>query len=131
MKNRAAALAFCLAATATPAVASGGIACTGDGVEVDLSVGRLDVISVLRATVEIGDKVWSTDPEIVPGTPIAVGQAFEDESRLLVDFTDEAVNAIVGRLRVFFLTEGDGYAAGGVFSFKDEGVFVVDCSERG
>ena len=131
MKNRAAALAFCLAATAMPAVASGGIACTGDGVEVDLSVGRLDVISVLRATVEIGDKVWSTDPEIVPGTPIAVGQAFEDESRLLVDFTDEAVNAIVGRLRVFSLTEGDGYAAGGVFSFKDEGVFVVDCSERG
>ncbi|PSM19957.1 hypothetical protein [Nitratireductor sp. StC3] len=131
MKTGAAALALLAAATATPAVASGGIACTGDGVAVDLSVGRLAVISVLRATVRIGDTVWSTDPEIVPGTPIAVGQAFEDESRLLVDFTDEAVNAIVGRLRVFFLTEGDGYAAGGVVSFKDEGAFVVDCSERG
>ena len=65
----------------------------------------------------------------MPGKPITIGQGFEDDRQLVVDITDEAVNEIIGRLRVFKAEEGGSRAAGGVFSFKGHGAFAVDCSE--
>jgi hypothetical protein len=131
MKPAALALSLALAAIATPALATGEIACSGEGVSVDLLVGRLQVLSVVRAVVTIGDKTWSSSPDIMPGQPIAVGQAYEDERQLLVDFTDDNINEILARLRVFSLHEGESSVSGGVFSFKGEGAFIVDCSLRG
>jgi hypothetical protein len=131
MKPVAAAVFFALIASPAPAFATGAIECSGDRVSVDLVIGRLEVLSVVRAVVAIGDKNWSTQPDVVAGEPIATGQAFQDERQLLVDFTDHNVEEIVGRLRVYSLSEGEAFASGGVMSFKDEGAFVVDCSERG
>ncbi len=124
-------LAGLLAGATSPALATGEIVCSAEDVSVDLLVGRLDVLSVLRAVVTIGDDTWSTEPDVFPGTPITVGQAFEADGMLLVDLTDDAVNEVLGRLRAFSATEGDSSATGGVFTFKGEGAFVVDCSERG
>ncbi|MEX0406521.1 hypothetical protein ABGN05_12660 [Aquibium sp. LZ166] len=124
-------LAGLLAGATSPALATGEIVCSAEDVSVDLLVGRLDVLSVVRAVVTIGDETWSTEPDIVPGTPIAVGQAFEADGVLLVDLTDDAVNEVLSRLRAFSATEGDSSVTGGVFMFKDKGAFVVDCSERG
>lgn len=122
-----------LAFGAAPAHATGDISCSGatDKVSVDMLVGRLPVLSVLRAVIQIGEKTWSTDQSVSPGTPITVGQAFEDERHLLVDFTDGNVEEVVGKLRAFSLEEGENYVSGGVFSFKGEGAFLVDCSLRG
>lgn len=131
MKRQLAGLIFSLVATASPAFATGEIACEGDGVSVDLLVGRLQVLSVLRAVVTIGEKTWSSEPGVMPGTPIAIGQAFEDEGQLLVDFTDDNVEGVIGRLRAFSLEEGDDYVSAGVFAMKGAGAFVVDCSLRG
>ena len=116
-----------------PAHATGDISCSGttDNVSVDMLVGRLPVLSVLRAVIQIGEKTWSTDQNVSPGTPITVGEAFEDERHLRVDFTDGNVEEIVGKLRAFSLEEGENYVSGGVFSFKGEGAFLVDCSLRG
>jgi hypothetical protein len=61
--------------------------------------------------------------------PISVGQAYEDDRELLLDVTDDGVSEIIGRLRLVKLSEGDRNVMAGVFSFKGEGVFAVDCSE--
>ena len=118
-----------LACAVLPARATGELTCGGEGVSVDLLVGHMDVLSIARAVVTIGDKTWSTAPDLFPGTPITIGQAFEDDRMLVVDFTDADVNQIIGRLRAVKAAEGEVRAVGGVFSFKDHGAFVVDCSE--
>ncbi|MFI0845762.1 hypothetical protein [Mesorhizobium sp. IMUNJ 23232] len=119
-----------LLASAVPAMATGEISRgNGKGVGVDLLVGHVDVLSISRLVVTIGEKVWSSTPESWPGTPIAVGQAFEDDSQLVLDITDDAVSEVIGRLRVFKASEGETSVAGGVFSWKGEGAYVVDCSE--
>jgi hypothetical protein len=125
------AVAACLAAA--PAHATGDITCSGAGedVSIDMLVGRLQVLSILRAVIRIGEETWSTDQSYAQGTPITIGQGFEDDRHLVVDFTDAAVSETVGKLRAFALSEGDDYRSGGVFSLKDKGVFLVDCSLRG
>ena len=114
-----------------PASASGEILCEGDNVSVDLLVGRLPVLSVLRASIRIGEKVWSSDQTVTPGVPMAVGQQFEDEQHLRVDFTDVNIEEVIGRLRAFTLPEGDQVMTVGVLAVKGKGVFAVDCSLRG
>jgi len=127
MRRAIAASAFVLAAT--PAFATGEITCAGGGASVDLLVGHMDVLAISRAVITIGDKTWSSTPESYPGTPIGVGQGFEDDRMLAVDITDENVSEIIGRLRVVKAEEGEASVAGGVFTFKGHGAFVVDCSE--
>ena len=122
-------LAALLACVALPAQATGELTCSGEGVSIDLLVGHMDVLSIARAVITIGSENWSTDPGIMPGTPITVGQGFEDDRILVVDFTDENVNEVLGKLRVIKAEEGDSRVAGGVFTFKGKGAFVVDCSE--
>ncbi len=132
MRGALALLAGLLAGVATtPALATGEIVCTGENVTVDLLVGRLPVLNVLRAVVTIGDKTWSSQPDVMPGEAIAVGHAFEDDTRLLLDLTDDNISEVVGRLRAFTLEEGKDFVSGGVFSMKGEGAFLVDCSLRG
>ena len=115
---------------AAPAFATGEISCAnGDGAGIDLLVGRLDVLHVARAVITVGDKVWSSTPESWPGIPITVGQAFEDDTQLLVDITDEAVDEVIARLRAVKLADGDTTVTAGVLSVKGEGVWAVDCSE--
>lgn len=127
MQRAIAVSAFLLAAT--PAFATGEITCAGGGASVDFLVGHVPFLSIARAIVSVGDKDWSTQPDLMPGTPIAVAHSFEDSGQMLVDIADDGMNEVTIRLRVFKATEGDKQAAGGVLSIKGEGVFVVDCSE--
>lgn len=132
MKKAAAAIAMCLA-SAGPAAATGDIYCHNDEADVGVSllVSRSEALTILRSIVTIGEESWSSDPGVQEGQPIAVGQGFENDGRLLVDFVAEPAGAIIARLRAFSANEGDSYASGGVFSMKDKGAWVVDCSERG
>lgn len=127
-----AAVAAFLACAGT-AQASGSITChsADDNVVIDLLVGRAEAITILRTIITIGDKTWSSDPANAPGTPIIAAQAFEDSTRLLVDFGLEAAGPGVARLRAANLTEGPDFVSGGVFAFKDIGAWAVDCSVRG
>jgi hypothetical protein len=129
-KLAAAAFSVALIGMATPALATGEISCTnGKGGGVDLLVSHLDVLVVSRVTVNLGGKFWSSTTESMPGLPISLGQAFQDDKQLLVDIMDEGMGEVIGRLRVFYASEGEKRVAGGVFAFKGEGAFVVDCSE--
>ena len=110
-----------------PAHATGDISCSGEGVSVDMLVGRLPVLSILRATVTVGEESWSTDQSIMKGTPIAVGQAFEDDRIMLVDFMDDNLELVLGRLRVVNLED----VSAGAFAFEGKGSWIVDCSLRG
>ena len=127
--KRALLAAGLLASAAWPAQATGELTCAGEGVSIDLLVGHMDVLSIARAVITIGSENWSTAPDIMPGTQITVGQGFEDDRMLVVDFTDGNVAEVLGRLRVVKAEEGDSRVAGGVFTFKGKGAFVVDCSE--
>lgn len=127
--KRALLAAGLLASAAWPAQATGELTCAGEGVSIDLLVGHMDVLSIARAVITIGSESWSTTPDIMPGTAITVGQGFEDDRMLIVDFTDANVAEVLGKLRVVKAEEGDSRVAGGVFTFKGKGAFVVDCSE--
>ncbi len=132
MRGASAAVAFACALVSSPAFATSELSCgDGQGRSIDLLVGSLDVLSVSRVVVTVGDKTWSSTPENFPGTPIQVGQAFEDSSQLLLDITDDAVSEIVGRLRVVKLGEGDSRVTAGALSMKGEGVWAVECSDAG
>lgn len=124
-------VALAAAFTATPALATGDIVCEAEGASVSMLIGRLPVLTILRGVVDIGDKTWSTEPNAVPGLGLAIGQAFEDDRQLIVDFTDANIEEVVGRLRVFSLEEGEDFVSAGVFSMKGEGAYIVDCSLRG
>jgi hypothetical protein len=130
VKTAGAAVSLLIAGLATPAFATVEIVCgNGKDVSVDLLVGHAEVIYVDRILVDIGEKSWSSNPESMPGTPIGRGQAFEDDRQLLVDITSDETGEIVGRLRVFSAEEGEDIVSGGVFSFKGEGAWVVDCTD--
>ncbi len=127
MFRNLAAAAFMLALGTAPAHATGDISCTGEGVSVDMLVGRLEVLSILRAVVTVGDETWSTDQSYQKGTPIAVGQAFEDDRLMLVDFMDDNLERVLGRLRVVNLED----VSAGAFALEGKGSWIVDCSLRG
>ncbi len=110
-----------------PAHATGDISCSGEGVSVDMLVGRFQFIAILRAVVTVGDETWSTDQSYAKGTPIRVAQAFEDDRMLLVDFTDDNYEGVIARLRVVNLEE----ISAGAFAVDGKGSWIVDCSLRG
>lgn len=112
---------------ASPASATGDISCSGEGVSVDMLVGRFQFLSILRAVITVGNETWSTDQSYAKGTPIAVAQAFEDDRFMLVDFSDDNLESVIGRLRVVNLED---VSAGG-FAMQGKGSWIVDCSLRG
>ncbi len=62
-------------------------------------MGRLVVLAVLGAYVEIGDQQFSTGPERGEGTPFIVGQAFAEGDQMMIDFVDPNVEDILVRFR--------------------------------
>ena len=118
-----------VAALAAPAAATESIACASDdrAASIDLLVGLgLDVVSIARATVEAGGKSWATDA--TGAQKIAVGQAFEDAEKLIVDFTDEGLSKIVASLRLFKASEGEDFVEGGTLRVAGLGAWAVTCS---
>jgi hypothetical protein len=67
------------------------ICSSGDGgPEVSMLMGTLDVASIVSASIVHDGKTWATDGE--GAMKIIVGQAFESDAQLVVDFTDEALS---------------------------------------
>jgi|GEM_PF-45287 len=79
----------------TSASATGGIYCKavdGRSGEISLLIGRLPVLSIISAEVSAFGKMWSTEKNAE--NKIIVGQAFDNASSLLVDFTDDNIEQI-------------------------------------
>lgn len=79
-------------------------------------MGRLVVLSVLDANVRLGDARFSTGEHRGPGTPIIVGQAFAEDGKLMIDFTDPNIETILVRVR---LEEGDDHRFSGSVAAGD------------
>ncbi|PTE11931.1 hypothetical protein [Mesorhizobium helmanticense] len=118
------------AAAATPALATESIVCSAEGgaASIDVLLGHTAVIAVARVWLDAGGKTWTTDGQ--PGsTKIVVGQAFEDDQRMLIDLTDEAISSIVARLRLVKASEQSSTAMGGTLSVEGVGAWAVTCPE--
>lgn len=126
MRIIVAALVCCVAAS--PASATGSIACTSpdeDSVSVELTIGSLPVLAVVGAAITAGDERWSTDAQGVAA--ISVGQAFAEEDRLLIDFTDTNVERVVVEVRLFRAFEEDDAAMAGTLRIPGKGSWPLVC----
>ena len=128
MKLASACLATMLT-LASPAQATETVTCSADGdaASIDVLLGAMDVIAFVNATVTVDDRVWSTDRSGNGEVKITLGQAFEDDERMLIDLTNENVNAIVARLRLFKAAEQSDFAMGGTLTVAGVGAWAVTC----
>ena len=101
-------------ALATSVQASEGLMCSGEGATVEVALGRLVVVGVLGAHIEVGDAAWSTGPERGEGTPIATGQAFGDDDGIKIDFVDPNYEEILVKVRLTYTGNQDEPLAGTV-----------------
>lgn len=118
-----------VAASLAPAAATESIVCASEDktASIDVLVGLgLDVISIARVSVEARGKTWSTDAG--GEQKIVVGQAFEDQDKILLDVTDEGMAAVVASLRLFKASEGEDYVSGGTLRVTGVGAWAVACS---
>ncbi|UJW85994.1 hypothetical protein [Devosia sp. SL43] len=99
---------------ATGAQASEGLMCEGKGATVDVALGRLVIVGVLGAYVEVGGNSYSTGPERGEGIPIITGQAFGDDDGIKIDFVDSNVEEILVKVRLTYTGNEDEPLAGTV-----------------
>lgn len=84
----------------TPATASTGLICEGPETAATINLSSLPVAGVLGADIRIGPHSFSTRPKHGASALLAVGQAFAENDRLMIDFVDPNFEAVVGRLRL-------------------------------
>lgn len=112
-----------------PAAATEWIYCgdtTGE-VQIGLLAGHFQFLEVNRANFSVGDEQWSTNPELEPGKPIAIGQHYSGDNQLLIDLTDVNAEETMAELRIFTADEGEDYVQGGVLRVPGYGAWVVSC----
>jgi hypothetical protein len=123
------ALAALLLGLAAPAQATESIVCASDdqAASIDMLVGLgLDVVAIDRVSIEAGGKNWATNAE--GDSKIAIGQAFEDDEKLIADFTDDGISKIVASVRLYKASEGEFFAQGGTLKIAGAGAWAVTCS---
>ncbi len=125
----AAALLVAGGGTFHPAHATQNLVCDhSEEISISLLMGDLAIASVSRADITVNVKRWST--QAGPGvTTIVVGQAYQSESELRIDFTDENVNAFIARLRLVQASDETTLAQAGVLEMPGVGVWPVVCTE--
>lgn len=119
---------------ALPAQATEWLDCSGgEDVSIRVLLGAMDVIAVTTIEIEVKDRKWATaggDGVIF----ITTGQAFETPDQMWLDVTDEDVNLVVARLRLFkaFEDGAEGVepsdAKGGTLQMPGIGAWAVSCS---
>jgi hypothetical protein len=130
----AAAVLLFLMGPALPAHATEWMDC-GDAeqtVSFRVLLGAMEVIAVNTIEIEAQGRKWSTAGG-EGAIPITTGQAFESAEQIWIDVTDEAVNLIVARLRLFKASDNaegvaNSFATGGTLAMPGLGVWAVSCS---
>ena len=123
-----------LGSMALPVQATEWMDCSGgEKVNIRVLLGAMDVIAVDTIEIEVNGKKCSTRSGDGV-TLITRGQAFETPDQMWIDVTDENVNLIVAKLRVFKAFEDgpeDGQpsdAKGGTLLMPGIGAWPVICS---
>jgi hypothetical protein len=119
---------------ALPAHATEWMDCGGptDAISIRVLLGTMDVIAVNTVEIVANGAKWSTNAG-EGATVITRGQAFETADQIWIDMTDEAVNEVVARLRLFKAVDdgGEGDATtviGGTLAMPGVGAWPVSCS---
>jgi hypothetical protein len=95
-------------------------------------LGAMDVIAVNTVEIVASGAKWSTTAGD-GATVITKGQAFETRDQIWIDMTDEQVDQIVARLRLFKAQDdgGEGDAVpvlGGTLEMPGVGAWAMSCS---
>ncbi|MCA3573987.1 MAG: hypothetical protein IOC86_08715 [Aestuariivirga sp.] len=122
------------AAMALPAHATEWMDC-GDptqSVSIRVLLGAMDVIAVNTVEIVANGAKWSTEAG-GGATVITRGQAFETADQIWIDMTDEQVNEIIARLRLFKAMDDGGEeealpVIGGILAMPGVGAWAVSCS---
>jgi hypothetical protein len=122
------------AAMALPAHATEWMDCGDpmDAIRIRVLLGAMDVIAVNTVEIVANGAKWSTEAG-GGATVITKGQAFETADQIWIDMTDEQVNGIVARLRLFKAMDDGGEAdavpvIGGTLEMPSVGAWPVSCS---
>ena len=122
------------AAMALPAHATEWMDC-GDptqSVSIRVLLGAMDVIVVNTVEIVANGAKWSTEAG-GGATVITRGQAFDTADQIWIDMTDEQVNEIIARLRLFKAMDDGGEedavpVIGGILAMPGVGAWAVSCS---
>lgn len=112
-----------------PALATETIFCSSpDGVaSLSMNAGRLEVLSINNATMQVRKLSWSTHPDLMPGTPMVIGQAYADAEQMFVDVLDADYATTIARARIFLGSEDGEHVAAGVLTVPGQGAFPLVC----
>lgn len=114
--------------SAGSAHASGTISCVGEqDVAVALTIGSLPVLSVVSANISTPGGTLAIGAEAADNA-IVPGQAFREDGRLMIDFTDPNIERVVVELRLFEALEGHEYAMAGTLRVPGEGAYALTCA---
>jgi hypothetical protein len=118
---------------ALPAQATEWMECTDptQSISVRVLLGAMDVISVNTVEIVANGARWTTEAG-GGATVITRGQAFETADQIWIDMTDEQVDQIVAKLRLFKAMDdgGEGEASpviGGTLEMPAVGAWAVHC----
>ena len=125
----AAAFAGGIVLAAMPASATEWVYCSDVDavVEVGFLLGTVDAFMPAGATMRNGTRHWTTDEAYGDGAILTVGQGYGDDSMLMVDLFDEAVDAKIAELRLWKAQEGEEVVNSGTLHILGQGVWAVNC----
>lgn len=91
-----------------------------------MATGRLPVLQVIGAYAQAGGKAYSTGPERGEGAPFVVGQAFADDTSVMVDFVDPNFETILVSIRMTFDGPDEDWPLTGTLTVDDV-AYPVHC----
>lgn len=107
--------------------ASGTISCVGEpDVAVELTIGSLPVLAVVAARLSAGERFLAIGAE-ADEDAIVIGQAFRENGRIMVDFTDPGIERVVAELRLFEALEERDHVMAGTLSIAGQGAYALTC----
>lgn len=95
--------------------------------EIGFLLGTVDAFMPAGATMRHRTMHWTTSEAYGDGAIMTVGQGYGDDSMLMVDLFDEAVDAKIAELRLWKAQEGDEVVNAGTLHILGQGVWAVNC----
>ena len=113
----------------TPASATEWVYCSDvDSVaEIGFLLGTVDAFMPAGATMRHETRHWTTNEAYGDGAVMTVGQGYGDDTMLMVDLFDEAVDAKIAELRLWKAQEGEVVVNAGTLHILGQGVWAVSC----
>lgn len=121
-------VAIALASLATPSLAGVNLMCSDDGsVTADFPLAGSEGLSLLGATISVGESTWSTDRDIKHAIQLATHQSVHVDDRIYIDLADANSERIVARLRLFQVLGYEETIISGTLEIVDIGAYAISC----